>query len=132
MPSPPPYLCLDCRIAIGNPEHRNGFLRCPSGHRVQSLKLRPLWQVGILSFGVAFLALLIFIHLLLISLGGTAVWVTLIAVGIWSAYVAVRGTQFIRAPGAVGAIGRQYLVVGGARLIVVLVLTSLQLAGILS
>jgi hypothetical protein len=91
-----------------------------------------MWQVGVLSFGFAFLALLIFIHLLLISLGATAVWVTLIAVAIWSAYVAVRGTRFISAPGAVGAIGRQYLIVGAVRLIAVLVLAWLQLAGILS
>jgi hypothetical protein len=113
------------------PGQKNGFLACPSGHRVQSLKSRSLWQVGLFSFFVAFWLLLILSHLLLM-LGPPALWFALIAVGVWSLYLAIRGTRLAGQTGAMRAIGRQYLVVGASRLVVAILLGWLQAERVLS
>src|SRR5262247_3719097 len=94
MASPQTFVCLDCGSVIEQPRAENGILRCSAGHRVQGLKSRPLWQVGIFSFGIAFWILSIVIHLFqtvwLARASPMVVWFLLVVLAAWSAYLGFR------------------------------------------
>src|SRR5437773_2350506 len=95
MAAPQAFVCLDCRSVIERPDIKNGILRCPSGHRVQGIKARPLWQIGVLSSMIAFWILSVVIHLFQTVRAGAVtpivVWGILLLSGAWSAYIGFRG-----------------------------------------
>jgi hypothetical protein len=111
---------LDCGIAVDHPESKNGFLRSAQGHRVQVLKVRPRWQIGLLSFWIAFTVLAVLIHLFqtvwLTNGSRTIVWLLLAASTAWSAYLAIRGTRIINSPSPIAALGKQYIIVATGRM----------------
>ena len=123
------FLCLRCGTQIENPQGKNGFLRCSNGHRVQVLKSRPLWQIGLFAFGIAFLILGIVIHLLqttwLTDKSRLIVWLLLTVVAVSSAYLTIRGVRLMKIPAPIEAIGRQYVIVAIGRLIAVGVIGAL-------
>jgi hypothetical protein len=108
------FLCLECGTKVDTPEGKHGFLRCSQGHRVQVLKSRPLWQIGLLAFWIAFVILGAPANVLQ---GSWISWLVLGAAAIWSAYVIVRGIQLLSRPEPINRIGRQYVVVGIARVL---------------
>ena len=116
----PTFVCLDCGVAVDHPEGKNSFLRCAQGHRVQVLKVRPRWQIGLLSFWIAFTVLACLIHLFqtvwLTDGSRTIVWSLLAASAAWTAYLAIRGARIMNKPSPMGDIGRQYIIVAIGRM----------------
>jgi hypothetical protein len=117
------FLCLHCGTRVENPQGKNGILRCANGHRVQVVKSRPLWQIGLFSFGIAFLILATVIHLFqtvwLTEKSQFIVWFLLATAGLSSVYLAIRGARLMKTQAPIGALGRQYITVAMGRLIVV-------------
>jgi hypothetical protein len=123
------FLCLHCGTRVDNPAAKNGFMRCAKGHRVQVLKSRPLWQIGLFSFGIAFWILAIVVHLFqtswLTDKSRLIVWLLLTATLASSVYLAIRGARLMKTPTPIGAIGRQYIAVAVGRLVAAGVLGAL-------
>src|SRR5258708_25082592 len=123
------FLCLECGTKVDAPEGKHGFLRCSQGHRVQVLKSRPVWQIGLFAFGIAFWILAVFIHLFqtvwLTDRSPLIVWFLLAVVGASSVYLAIRGTHLMKTPPPIGAMGRQYVTVAIRRIVPVTLLRTL-------
>jgi hypothetical protein len=130
----PTFVCLDCGIAVDQPKGKNGLLRCAQGHRVQVLKTRPRWQIGLLSFWIAFTILGTFIHLLqtvwLTDWSRIIVWLLLVASAAWCIYMVARGTRIMNGVFPIGAIGQQYVVVGIGRMFAVGALGGMAAMGL--
>ena len=112
------YVCLQCNISVDNPGPIKGFLRCPAGHRVEGLRSRPLWQVGLLAFLVAFAVLGLPSN---VTQGSWLGWCILAGAGTWSCYLLFRGISLLNRPDPINRMGRQYVAVAIARLCAVVV-----------
>jgi hypothetical protein len=115
---------------MDRPEVKNGFLRCAEGHRVELLKSRPLWQIGLNSFLIAFGILAVLIHVLqtvwVTNYSHLLVWLLLAVSAVWAIYLAIRGRRLMNALEPLRTVGRQYIAVAIGKLLafVILVVTA--------
>jgi hypothetical protein len=120
------FLCLKCGFEIDQPEGKNGFLRCPKGHRVQILKSRPLWAIGPVSFAISFWILSVIIHLFqtiwLSDSTRPIIWSVLAVASASGIYLAIQGWWLLSRPEPIGLIARQHIAVGLGRIVAAIVL----------
>jgi hypothetical protein len=111
---------------MDRPEAKNGFLRCAEGHRVELLKSRPLWQIGLNSFLIAFGFLAVLIHLLqtvwVTNYSHLLVWLVLAVSAVWAIYLAIRGSRLASLLAPLSTVGRQYIAVALGKLLAVMIL----------
>ena len=124
------FVCLECGTQITAPTGtKPGFLRCAAGHRVQIVKSRPLWQIGLLSFWLSFAIASVLIHILqtvwISRFTHLIVWSILAALSVSGVYLVVQGLRCKSGRSPIDILGRQYVIIGLARLCVALALGAL-------